>query len=836
MVLPTPPVPLKDHCSIIHDNVIYTYQVDAFQSLELKDGGTWTQLPMGVSTNGSACVQGTINNDSAFIVVGGVTNTTTQKYDGLQHYSFTGKKWQTDNPLDSVATNRVCHGAAYLSQSSSILVYGGSQNSINEPSSQTFLMETTPPYNVQAFSSDAPPVAEPLILPWNATHALMLGGDPTNTKIFTFGLEEGWHQLNVSLPNGLKNPSKVQATILERSDGSKVLEIFDMSTSPNQVSSLLLQNATSTSQPTKRAHSLSAYHPVKRRKRDTTLADRPAYNDTLAPQNSRNGFSLTSDPKTGLVVATGGYDQVPLAMFNETGNQWIDPNVFFGNESTPTPSSTVAPTASPSSTSAPAAASSSAAAAAGGHVRNKSLTILGGVLGGVFGFAILLVLALLLIRCCRKRRQKRQREQHESSYSLDNKAEMDFADVGADFMKEAGGSFESIDRRNRSGNHPDTVSNMRSAEQGGAASSQSKRALLHATADSAGSGRSMWNRGTKSPDKDRTVPYISAPVIEPFDGHAGNPHAASPRASPDPRTDPRNDTGWSRYFTNNNSKDFATLAAENEQETRPATYLSNSQSQSDYTNSRTTSSHPHASAEVEPLSIRASHNPFIYPPNSRVMSPTGFPRPAMGLALTHGHSQAQKDGPPTPTSFVSDIDEEDEYGRHSHSDGQDSWTPVAASGERGSTYSDSRDPRDPLETRGVHSSGIFRDSTRFPHPGERVKIPNFPAVPDSQRASRRNSQTATPTSPTDDNRGLRNVASKDFARTDDVEDLSIPHAGSGRLPDNVAYGGSQVRTFPRRKEDLGARGRGGPQTEDMSWLNLGTSVEQSNDHCHYASS
>lgn len=840
MVLPTPPVPLKDHCSLIYNNVLYTYQPDAFQSLELKIGGTWTQLPMGVSTNGSACVQGTVNNDSAFIVVGGTTNTTTQNYNGLQHYSFTNKTWQTDNPLDSVATDRACHGAAYLSQSSSILVYGGSQNSNDEPSSQTFLMQTIPPYNVQAFNSDAPPVTDPLMIPWNASHALMLGGDPTNTKIFTFGPEDGWHQLNVPLQTGLKDSSKVQATIVEGSDGSKVLEIFDMSTSPNQVSSLLIQNAT-TSQPTKRSRSLSAHHPSKRRKRDTTLADRPAYNNTLAPQNSRAGFSLASDPKTGLVVATGGNDQVPLAMFNETGNQWIDPNVFFSKDPIPTPSSTAAPTASPPSTSAPAAASSSAAS---GHGQNKSLTILGGVLGGVFGFAILLVLALLLLRYCRKRREKRQREQHESSYSLDNKAEMDFADVGADFMKEAGGTFESNHRRTRSGNHPHAAANAKGADRGGAASSQSKRALLHAKADSTGSGKSMWSRGTKSPDKDRIAPYISAPIIEPFDGHAGKTHADShamnSRTSPDPRidprTDPRNDNGWSRYFTNNNSKDFGTLAAEHEQETRPATYISNSQSQSDYTNSRTTSSHPHASAEVEPLSIRASHNPFIYPPNSRVMSPTGFPRPSMGVALTHGHSQDRNDEPPTPTSFVSDIDEEDEYARHSHSDGQDSWTPVAASGERGSTNSDLRDPPGPQETRGIHTSGIFRDSTRFPHPGERVKIPNFPAVPDSQRASRRNSQTTTPTSPINDSRGLRNVASKDFARTDDVEDLSIPHAGTGRLPDNVAYGGTQVRTFPRRKEDLGARGRGGPQTEDMSWLNLGTNTQQGNDQLHYASS
>ena len=812
MVLPTPPVPLKDHCSIIYNNVLYTYQVDAFQSLDLKVGGKWSQLPMGVPTNGSTCIQGTVNGDSSLIIVGGTTST--QDYDGLQHYSFTSSNWQKDKPLDSVATNRVCHGSAYLQNSSSILVYGGSQNDNNAPSSQTFLMDTTPPYNVQAFNSVAPPVANPLMMPWNTTHALMLGGDPTNTKLFTFGPQAGWRQLNVSLPNGLKDSTKVQATVLDGSDGSKVLQLFDMSTSPNSIQTLLLQNATGTPQSSKKARALSQHHPARRRKRDTALADRPAYNNTLAPQDSRDGFSLASDPKTGLVVGSGGDDQVPLAMFNETGNQWIDPNTFFGSQPTPTPSSSPTPSSTPpSSTSNPPAASSSAAAA-NSHVRNKSFAILGGVLGGVFGFAILLVIVLLLIKFHRRRKAKK-REQQENSYSLENKAEMDFQDVGdADFMKEAGGNIQGNHRRNRSDRSDIGTGAMAADRGGGTVSSQSKRALLHAKGDSGGSAKSLWSRGTKSPDKDRTVPFISAPIIEPFDGQA-----AASRSSPDPRTEPRTDTGWSRYFANNNSKDFNTIAAENEQDTRPATYLSNSQSQSDYTNSRTTSSHPHASAEVEPL--RTSQNPFVYPPNSRLMSPTGFPRP--GLALSHGRSATPNDEPPSPTSFVSDIEEESEYARHSHSDGQDSWSPVPSSGERGSAYSDPRNP---------HISGSTRDSTKFPHPGERVKIPNFPPVPDSQKGSKRNSGDGTPTSPINDSRGLRNIASKDFAGATSGRASPIPEASSSRLPE---YGTSQVRTFPRRREDLGARGRGSSQTEDMSWLNLGTPGEQNNNNLRYGS-
>ena len=817
MVLPTPPVPLKDHCSIIYNNVLYTYQVDAFQSLDLKKNGTWTKLPMGVPTNGSSCIQGTFNNENSFIIVGGTTSS--QNYDGLQHYSFNSTKWTSDTPLDKVASNRVGHGAAYLQQSSSILVYGGSQDGNYAPSSQTFLMQTTQPYNVQAFNSKAPPVANPLMMSWNVTHALMLGGDPDNTKLFTFGPQDGWRELGVSLQSGLEDSSKVQASVLDGSDGSKVLQIYDLSASPNQLTTLLLQNAT-TSQSSKRSVPRSVHHPPKRQKRDITLADRPAYNNTLAPQDSRQGFSLASDAKTGLVVATGGSDQVPFAMFNETGNQWIDPDQFFGMEPTPSPSSTPSPTSLQPSGSATGSGVPGAAPSGMGNPSNggsnKSLKILGGVLGGVFGVAILLVIILLLLRICRQRRSRRHR-QEENSYSLDKRVDMDFADVGEGFTKESGAVVVSDHRRSLSGR-----SNANADIRGpGAASSQSKRALLHAKGDSTGSGKSFWSRGTKSPDKDRGgAPFISAPIIEPFDSQA-----AVPRSSPDPRTEPRTDTGWSRYWANNGSKDFATIAADNEHdhETRPATYLSEGQSQSDYTDSRTPSSHPHASAEVEPLSIRTSQNPFIYPPNSRVVSPTGHPRP--GLALTHGHLGAKE--PPSPTSFVSDIDEEDEYARHSHSDGQDSWTPVAASGERGSAYSD---PRDSHEAPHPRISTV--SSSRYPHPGERVPIPNFPAVPDSQRPSRRNSG-GTPTSPINDSRGLRNIASKDFARTASDMEQPIPETLASRMPE---HGASQVRTFPRKKEDLGARGRGGSQTEDMSWLNLGTSAEQSNNtHLRYAS-
>lgn len=824
MVVPAPPVPLNGHCSIIFNGVLYTYQANAFQSLALQDGANWTQLPMGVPTNGSTCVAGTYNNDNSLIVVGGSTSTT--NYQGIQSFSFSANKWTSQTPLDAVAANRVDHGTAFLQQSSSILMYAGTQNNDYGPSSQTFLIQTTAPYNVQAFNSIAPPVVSPLVVPYNSTHALMLGGDPRNTQLFTFGPIEGWRQLDVSLQNGLRDSSMVQATILDGSDGSKVLEIFDFSTSPNQISTLLLQNATKTPSSSRRSYSRSVHHPAKRRKRDATLANRPAYNSTLAPQQTRTGFSLADDPKSGLIVASGGNSQNPLAIFNQTGNQWVDPNQFFGNEPAATSS---LPTPTTSATGTPATSSASPSLqAANATVKNKSLTILGGVLGGVFGLAALLVILLLLLRYCRRRRDKK-REQQANSYALEDKAEMDFRDVGADFMKEAGGSFdERQHRRNRSDKSGRSV-NFKAQERGGAASSQSKRALLHHPDDSAGSAHSFWSR--KSPEK--SPPTISAPIM-------GPPIGETLRTSPDPRTDPRTDTGWSRYFTENNSKELNSMPQGQDEETRPQTYFSG---ESEYN-----SSNPHESAEVQPLNIRASQNPSLYPPNTRVMSPTGFPPPSQGAALTHGARPDPRDEPSSPSTFVSDIDEEDEDIRHSHSDGQDSWTPVASAGERGSTWTEDRPHSDYADNKINADTRIPADSRVnsriYPHPGERVRIPNFPTVPTSQGPSGVN----TPTSPADDpNRGLRNIASRDFARTasgrripdnasvathiaPQIRERPIPEVSTSRMPE---YGTAQVRTFPRKKEELGARGRGGRETEDMSWLNLGTSAEQNNNHLRY---
>ncbi|KAL8949316.1 MAG: hypothetical protein Q9222_004572 [Ikaeria aurantiellina] len=811
MSLPQPPVALKDHCSVIHDNTLFTYQADAFQSLDLRDGGTWSKLPMGVSTNGSTCVIGKTRGEDTLFVIGGSTNGSQPEYTGMQRFSFQTKKWETSNPAVNVAKNRLQHGSAFLSQSSSILIYGGTQDGSKDlPSSQTFLVSVTPPFNVQAFSSDAPPVVSPLMMPWNTSHALMLGGNPQNTKLFTFGPLQGWQPLDVSLQQGLPNSNQVQATLMNGSDGSKLLELFNLDTSPNQIKTLLLQQPTTkntSGQPSGSQTAPTSSSPTSstsRKRKRATLADRPAYNSTLAPQQPRDGFSLAEDPQSGLVIATGGNDQDVLCIFNQTGNQWVDASRFFNADQqtvSASPTQVQSPASSLTGTSPPP---SNPPGQDGTNTTHHSLTILGATLGAIFGVAALLLLLLLLLRCVRRRREQ-QHNRRPGDYSLDDKHDMDFIDRGDDNMRGVGGSFGH--KHSRSGNS--TAS--RTAESR-AASAQSKRGLPHKASGSGGSSKSFFSR---SKSEAHSPPVISEPIMHPPPGQRN--FSSQPMASPEPRTEPRTDVGWSKYWAHNSNTNLVSNGPNRHDSSasRPTNYSLGSRS--DYTASGST--HPHESAEVQPLNIRNSE----IPSNSRVVSPTsGLPLP--GLALSHSNHGVVGPEPPSPSTMVSDIDEEDEY-RLTHpssSEGQDSWTPVRTS-EHGSTWTDPR------------VSSVYADSMIYPHPGERVRIPNFPGVPASRRPSNNTGN--------DSSRGMRSTAARDFGRgaprTID-EQPQAPEAGFRRERDQLERermerlepyrlqadtaarnNQAEARTFPRRPDEMGPRGRGGVETEDMSWLNLG---------------
>ncbi|KAL8849632.1 MAG: hypothetical protein Q9221_005399 [Calogaya cf. arnoldii] len=807
MSLPQPPVPLKDHCSVIHNDTLYTYQAEAFQSLPLKAGGVWSKLPMGVSTNGSTCVTGKVGGEDSLFILGGSTNDPQKDYSGMQRFTFNTQKWETCNPAVEVAKNRLRHGSAFLAQSSSILIYGGSQDGDLIRSSQTFVISAIPPFNVQAFSSDAPPVVNPLMMPWNSSHALMFGGNPVNTNIFTFGPLDGWQQLDVSFKQGLPNSNQVQATVVDGSDGSKLLELFNLDTSPNRINTLLLQapiEKTTTQKPsgTQSSPSPTPTSGSSRKRKRATLIDRPIYNETLAPQSTRNGFALAADPQSGLVIASGGNSQDLLAIFNQTGNQWVDATQFFGSQQqdlSAAPTQDGSPAAGPTGASSP----SSEEPPVDRTNTQRSLTILGATLGSIFGVAAILLLLLLLLRC--KRRRKDQNKNRRCGGCVDDKHDMDFMDRGDDNMRGGGSTYSPRHKHTHSGN-----STASANAQSRAASAQSKRGVPHKASGSNGSAKSFFSRA-KSPTTN-APPVISEPILSPPLGQRS--FGSQPMTSPESQSEQRTDAGWSKYWAHNSNTNLGSTAINRHESaaSRPTTYTSNSQS--DYT----TSPHPHESAEVEPLNIRASQ----IPQNSRVVSPTsGLPLP--GLALSHSNHGAVGPEPssPTPSTMVSDIDEEDEYRLHnpSSNEGQDSWSPVQTS-ERGSTWTDPR------------VSSVYPDSMVYPHPGERVRLPNFPAVPGSRRPSDNPSN--------DPGRGMRSTAARDFGRgAPDYVDEQRPIGARSewgqqerdrmerlepyrlQADTTARYGQPEARTFPRRPEELGPRGRGGTETEDMSWLNLG---------------
>ena len=412
MSAPTPPVPLKDQCSVIHENVLYVYSPEAFQTLPLKEGGKWNEQTNGVSVTGAACVKGGVDGDNskaALYVVGGVANASTSDYSGLQRYSFLDKSWETILPVVPVTKHRQNHGVAYLNASSTLVVYGGSQDGYEGATSQTFLMDTFPPYGVQAYSSSAPPSVKPFMLSWSEDRALMVGGSDTNQNIFTFGPTDGWQDLGLALPYPLPEQPAAQAAVLTLDDGSRILQSFKLDQTPISITTNVLLNPSGTpaafnesiGQPTT---------PTARMRRQTSFSNFPSYDPSNGPETSRTGFSLAQGDN-GLVAFVGGDSDSSVAFFNQTGNGWVQAAALLGNQPPTTTSSRPSPAASSIPTSSP-----TTEAASGGNGTRRSLRILGGVLGGVCGVAAVLIILLLVLRNVRrKKRKEREKARHSTT-------------------------------------------------------------------------------------------------------------------------------------------------------------------------------------------------------------------------------------------------------------------------------------------------------------------------------------------------------------------------------------------------------------------------------------
>ncbi|WYZ34527.1 hypothetical protein EsH8_I_000803 [Colletotrichum jinshuiense] len=434
MSLPEPKVALDNICSVIHDNVLYTYSAGAFQSLSLEEGAKWKTLTQGVQVTGAVCVGSNPKDASqaGLYIVGG--KATSADYRGLQKYTYATGKWESITPQDPVTQERLLHGATYLPGTDQIVIYAGSQDGYAGPSTQTFVVGASAPFSTRAYSSTAPPVVNPILLAWSDTQAVMIGGSTTNTKVMLFNPDTVWTDSGASLAEALtKDRTAIQAVLMDGDDGSKSLYTFDLAISPNVVQRMVLIDAEGKPVVNSTAVSKKSTRDTEHGfdKRALTLSDWPAYNNTLAPTGTRTNYALAQG-SDGLVVFAGGSGAVDdvLCMFNARENSWQDASqklneqeVLITSEPTRSTSGAVSsstatsssvgsqstlPSSASASVSSPASASSSASTATAAPAAGASVSanaILGIVLGTITGIMILLGLILF---CIRRRRGKNQ--------------------------------------------------------------------------------------------------------------------------------------------------------------------------------------------------------------------------------------------------------------------------------------------------------------------------------------------------------------------------------------------------------------------------------------------
>jgi hypothetical protein len=414
MALPKPDVALDDVCAVVHNNTLYTYSSEAFQSLPLVSGGNWTQLAQGESVTGGVCVGSTPGDASqaGFFVVGGKSSNNT--YQGLQKYTYTTGKWESISPVSPVTQSRLWHGATYLNASNSILMYAGSQDGSPNLSSQTFTISTVAPYGVTSYQSVAPPTVNPILLPWSQDQAVLIGGCDTNAKVMLFSPASSWVDSGASLAEPIKkNTTAVQATIVKGDDQCISLYTFDMTQSPNQVNRTLLINGAGAPVQGAVAISSRSIEEAEARKSDVRLRranlnadDWPKYNSSLAPSSVRSNYAVAQDPN-GRVVITGGNKDDVLCVFDGRENSWVNATAMLGSSKAVLVSSSSASSTATATSTKTTATPTTASAAATSTDAGSSGPVLGGMpantvlaiaLGTILGFAFFLVLIYCLVR------------------------------------------------------------------------------------------------------------------------------------------------------------------------------------------------------------------------------------------------------------------------------------------------------------------------------------------------------------------------------------------------------------------------------------------------------
>lgn len=662
-----PKFPLNSHCSIVYNDTLYVYSPAGFQSLKLEEGADWTALPMDISLTGAQCVKATGGAEPMLYVVGGAVNATAANwnYPGLMHYSFAGKKWDWLRPQSWTTQNRQNHAAVYLEGPQKLLVYSGSQTTGDVgPSTQTFLISTVYPFTVESMpSAGAPPSVKPMLMAIDTTSALLVGGGAANTAIWRFTEAKGWQDLGVALPQPIVNQDAVQCTVVTGRGKSLVLEKFDMSVTPNKVDRILLLKEDGTP--------ATAGATIGKKGKRATVDSWPTYNSTYAPTSTRTGYSLAQDD-TGLTVASGGNPTDPLAVFNAKENSWTNATALFegqqiiANSVSSTASSTSLPTSTAAVSSTPSSTPTDAAAIpVAPDNKGKMLTVLGATLGTIFGIAAVLILILL----CLKYRKKKSKRQQTQGYI--EKDRMSFADRGADFMKEAGGSVVGYPTNTAN----DSLTSL-AIIQGRGPNGHKKN--MASDASTAGLVKKSSPLGYSDPVELSKFDLKPIPVEEGVarQNSGRTPPAAVVAAA---KSNPRaRSSGWSRYFANNDATNLANVQPDR------STYASertSTGSRSQYTNSQMYNQR--RSQQVAPLEIPkfdgqrlsrvASGSPTL---GSSTVSLPHLAQPMsaeLGRANSNGSSR----------SGVSDLDP------HYFRKPVESWTPVGEDNRASSTYTGS---------------------------------------------------------------------------------------------------------------------------------------------------
>lgn len=845
MASPEPPVAFKNHCSVIHDDTLYVYSPDAFQSLPLKKNATWNQEENGISVTGAVCVKGGIDGDSAntaLYIVGGATNGSTSNYSGLQRYSFQDRKWQTITPMSAITANRVNHGATYLNASSAILIYSGSQNGNAGLSTETFLMLMYPPYRVQAYASTAPAVTKPFVLPWTEDKAVMIGGSATNQKVFTFHPDPGWVDLGVTLPNALPDPSIAQCNIQTLGDGSKILQTYYVNQSPNLVTRNVLLNPGMVPAPYGQTIGDSqGSGSTRMRRRQLFQQNYPIYNSTNAPSEQRSNFALaTSD---GVVAIVGGDTNSSVAVFNSSGNSWVDNKALFGStQNILTASVTSTSSSLPTSTSTPTLAAtssavSSPAAAAGDNGQSNGLAILGGVLGGICGLAAILIISLLWLRSVKRRRAAEAAKNSNGELPYPNDKPR-----GGHAFEEAGSQplSQQAQPMGRSPVPSTVVSEQDSLAMFGGKNNNEKSADPQAQVQSYGGSKLNPAHGTSNSmggifKSNKNTLNISKPMLPDSADYQERPSAdldkaipAGPPALPpvalvsQQKADQRKtDEGWAKYFSADTVKDNERSSHPNNRDT--------------YATDRTSTSRPSTGkgggggfwpgSGVPSSSNRSTKLPMRDSAGNVLNQYTvATASPSLETAPNHAFAHNASVVAPAKAKFSSadsistdhssdeeyEDDEMDAYSdyrgsKHDHN----AWTPV------GNTWSGPgqrplRPPSDKVGPLDFPPPTSISEQTSNTSTSGASSIPTFP-LPDAtlRRAGPESDQQFTGTTT------VHHPAATHFATT----------VGHNRKSSNTFNGGPPVQDyFGPPPDTASSRPTSGklPDSTDMSWLNLGT--------------